>query len=995
MSTDGGRHESIAFSSFRLDLRSGQLFGASGPVALRPKTWSVLVYLAERPGVLVSKEELLDAVWPDVAVTPDTLTKSISELRQALGDDAVTQRFITTVHRRGFRFIGDTPARDETARSWRDRSAGARPFVGRAEELGHLADALGRAAAGDRQIVFVTGAAGIGKTSLVETFLARAASQSPMPPWIARGTAVEQHGPREPYMPVLKALDRLARRPDAEHLIGLLRRAAPTWLAQMPWLIGDDEVALRHSLRSARAERMLREFAALVEALTTDVTLLLVLEDLHWCDSATTDLLAVLGERREPARLLVIATYRPADLAVQEHPLAHAIHTMQFRRQCVELPVHDFSEADVRSYLAHRFPGARLPANLGARLHAHTDGNPLFVAAVVDHLLSRGWILDTDPGWSAAPALDAADLGIPDDVRRMITAQFETLGPSDRRLLAAASVAGHEFTPQAIAAPLRGDLDDVEARCETLARSQRFLRFAGSEEAADGRVAQRFAFTHELHRQAVYEGIPAGTRQRLHQRIGETLENSYGDRAPAIAALLATHFERGADAQRALHYLTVAAAGAQQRFAGREAIRYLESAIALTARLPDPSARLRRELELRIALAPLLNDLNGFASDELLANCERAHEVCVEVGTSTQLFQVLYALCHVHVVRAELTLTQTTLQQLDDLARQFGTAEHRLLTDSAFARCYSFQGRFSEARRIFEGPLASARRAGVAPNPPAHGPDPVIMANAHCAYVLWFLGHPDRARTIVRAALVEAGRTGVSPFTQAAALGLSALLEMLCRNPSDVARLAEQLSTVSAEYGFRFWAAIGSALSGWARISCGQVGEGIAEIERARALHAATGARLFSTHILAFLAEAHLGAGDVATGLERAEEGLRLAETTFDRSYWPELWRLNGELLLARSGTERGRTATSSRKEGEACLRRALDLAGEMEAKSLELRAATSLARAWLERGRAADAAKLLAGILACFADSPESPDLRDARALQDHCSPARRSKVS
>src|SRR5215470_84668 len=350
MSVEGSstpaRPQTIVFSSFRLDLRGGQLTRTGTPIALRPKTWAVLVYLAERRGELVSREQLLDAVWPDVAVTPDTLTKSIGEIRLALGDTATTPRFVETVQRRGFRFIArttDQPTIDETA-ARRCGDPGARPFVGRTAELEQLDRCFAAACAGDRQIVFAIGPAGVGKTALTEAFLdslvVRGAATTA---WIGRAGCVEQHGPLEPYMPVLEALERLARRPDAERLIGLLRRSAPTWLAQMPWLI-DDPQSLERTLLGAQPERMLREFAVLIEALTADVPLVLLLEDLHWSDPCTVDLLALLGQRRESARLLVIGTYRPADAAVRDHGLAQMVRTLELRRQCVALRMHDFNE---------------------------------------------------------------------------------------------------------------------------------------------------------------------------------------------------------------------------------------------------------------------------------------------------------------------------------------------------------------------------------------------------------------------------------------------------------------------------------------------------------------------------------------------------------------------------------------------------------------------------------------------------------------------------
>ena len=394
----------ITFSPFRLDLRRGLLLRGTKPIPLRPKTWAVLLYLAERPGVLVAKNELLDALWPDVAVTPDTLNKSIGELRVALGDDSRAPRFIQTVNRRGYRFIavgmGRRPrprnekifVRDdsgisnpienlgtETRRAVAsDRAPGGtptafvdraeprpepskQPFVGREEELQLLTARLAKAHAGERQIVFVTGPAGVGKTALVDAFLeSRAVCETAAPVWIGRAGCFEHHGPHEAYLPVFEALERLARPPNVERLVRLMRRAAPMWLAQMPWLVGEaDAAALRQSLQGVRAERMPRELAVLIEALTTDLTLVLVLEDLHWSDPSTVDLLTLLAQRRDPARLLVIGTYRPAEVAVHEHLLASAVRTLQVQRQCVEVPLHDLTEEAVRTLSRAAFPRQR------------------------------------------------------------------------------------------------------------------------------------------------------------------------------------------------------------------------------------------------------------------------------------------------------------------------------------------------------------------------------------------------------------------------------------------------------------------------------------------------------------------------------------------------------------------------------------------------------------------------------------------------------------
>jgi DNA-binding winged helix-turn-helix (wHTH) protein/predicted ATPase len=1000
----------LRFGPFRLDLRAGQLFRDDQSIPLRPKTWSVLHYLAERPGVLVTKNALLDAVWSNIAVTEAVLSKSIGELRVALGDSSKSPRLIETVQRRGFRFIAPiSPEPRVLSPEFTDADLGAQnaapttPFVGRGKELQRLAALFAKARAGARQLVFISGPAGIGKTALVERFLAQlSAVGSPsdrtpealMTCLVARGQCVDLHGPREAYLPVLEALDRLARQPDSGHLLGLLRRVAPTWLAQMPWLIGDDdEAGLRRALQAVRPERMLREFAALVEALTTDRTLVLVLEDLHWSDAATVDLLTVLAERREAARVLVIGTYRPAEAVVRAHVLMTAARALEVRQFCVALALHDLPEAGVRSYLEARFPGSDFPPLLARLIHAHTDGNPLFMSAVVDHLRARGDILHTAPGWALAGPMEQLDLGVPDNVRQLIESQLDGLSPADRALLEAASVAGDSFTTVVVAAALGCEVVDAEIRCEAFARAQRFLRVTGRVEWPDGSVARRYAFTHELYRQAVYAEIPEGRCMRLHQRIGEALEAAYAARPTDIAPQLALHFERGRDGTRALHYLTAAAAGARQRFAGREAIGYLEAALALVALLPENDERHRRELELRLSLGASLGDVYGFAAEPVRVNYERASALCAVVGSAAQLLGVLYARWYLHAMRGQGDETIALAAEMEALVRRLRGTETRLLADSVLVRTALYDGRFVDAERHMQRLLARPRRRQPAAAPVAYGADPLTVAASHSAIGQWFLGHPERARRTAAAALARARASGHF-FTGCAVLTQAALVDLLCRHAVTGGDLAEQAVALSAEHGFALWHAMASVLRGWALVQRGRASEGTTDIHHGLAAMQATGMRFFSGLAYAFLAEGYLRAGALPEGVAAADAGLMVAQATLNRPYEPELWRLKGELVRSKlqgpTPTAHAGRKRPARAEAEACFQRALELARATQAKSLELRAATSLARAWHERGRTAEAHTLLAGICKWFGARATSADLLEARALLGELTTAR-----
>jgi predicted ATPase len=734
---------------------------------------------------------------------------------------------------------------------------------------------------------------------------------------------------------------------------------------------------LRQSLQAVRPERMLREFAALIEALTADVTLVLVLEDLHWSDASSVDLLAHLGERHEAARLLVIGTYRPAEAVVREHVLMSAVRRLHVRRQCVELPLSDLTAEGVRSFLQARFPGSDFPPALALLIHEHTDGNPLFMVAVIDHLLSRGYILDTAPGWALGAPPETIDLGVPDDVGLLIEDQLDGLSPADRALLQAASVAGDDFTPLVVAAALGREVADAETCCEGFARARRFLRVAGHVEWPDRSVSRRYAFTHALYRRVVYAGIPEGYCMRMHQRIGQALEAAYGARQIEFAPQLAIHFERGRDAERALRYLTAAGAGARQRFASGEAIDYLEAALALLARLPDEDERRRRELDIRLTLGAALSDIHGFASQRVRENYERAADLCVTVGSAAQLVEVLYARWYLHAMNADRDEAMAIAAQLEGLARRLATPGQWMLADSVQVRTALYDGRFADASRRMQRLLARRRGRKRVVATVTYGADPLIAATSHSAIALWFLGHPGRAQASARVAVARARESG-HYFTLSAVLMQAALVELLCRNTKRGDDLAEQAASLSAEHGFALWSALASLLRGWALVQQGQASEGSGAIERSLAAMQATGTRFLSAFAYAFLAEGRLRAGASADGLAAADAGLAVARATLDRAYESELWRLKGELLLRVNR----RPPSRSREEAERCLRHALDLARTAQAKSLELRAATSMARAWQARGRAADARTVLGGVCKWFGARPAFVDLVDARAL-------------
>ena len=391
------------FGPFRLEAETARLWRGAERLPLRPKSFAVLHYLLQHAGRLVPKDALLQAVWPDVAVSEAMLTICLSELRRVLGETRQAPQFIETVARRGYRFIGAVqrvaPAAAADLAGLRPPQPPAAPglLVGREAALAQVQGWWARAQQGERQVGFVTGEAGLGKTTLVDAGCAWMAAAGPLR--LGRGQCLHHHGAGEAYLPVLEALGQLCRGPQGAALVAQLAQYAPTWLLQMPAFLSPADVeGLHRRVLGATQERMLRELAEALDVLTAEQLLVLVLEDLHWSDAATLDLLAYLARRRGPARLLVLGTYRPAEAWARGHPLYAIKQELSLHGLCQDVALAWLTEAEVGQYLAARFAGCEVPAALVRLVAQRTDGNPLFLTTMVDYLVRQGWVAGVGAG---------------------------------------------------------------------------------------------------------------------------------------------------------------------------------------------------------------------------------------------------------------------------------------------------------------------------------------------------------------------------------------------------------------------------------------------------------------------------------------------------------------------------------------------------------------------------------------------------------------------
>src|SRR5262245_15261262 len=339
----------LAFGPFHLDDAQGRLWQGDQVIPLRPQSLALLRYLVEHPGRLVTKTELRQHVWAGTHVTDTVLRVSVHEIRQALGDVAAAPRYLATVGRQGYRFLlGDA------LEVVPPRTAGL--LVGRQGDVEAVEQYVQRAAHGARQVVLLSGEAGIGKTTVVELVLARLDLGSGVR--VARGQCAEHYGEGEPYLPFLEALGELCHGSQAAAVVGVLRRYAPLWLGQLLGVLSEaEQERLQRQVQGASAARMLRELAEALDVLTADVPLVLVLEDLQWSDRSTVEALAYVAQRRGPARLVVLGTYRPVEMALRGHPLRGLVQELCGRGQAVERPLELLSAEAVTAYVTARLGG--------------------------------------------------------------------------------------------------------------------------------------------------------------------------------------------------------------------------------------------------------------------------------------------------------------------------------------------------------------------------------------------------------------------------------------------------------------------------------------------------------------------------------------------------------------------------------------------------------------------------------------------------------------
>jgi predicted ATPase len=857
-----------------------------------------------------------------------------------------------------YQVLAETTARSRLEAA---RSTGLTPLVGREREVGLLRERWAQVKDGFGQVVLLSGEAGIGKSRLVQVLQDSIATEPQA--WLTPCQCSPYHQHTALY-PMIELLERVALRFEREESpqqklrklegfvvqYGLaLAEAVPLLAALLSLPLTADYAPLAVSPEQQK-QQTLHTLLTILLRIASQQPVLFVMEDLHWVDPTTLELLSLLVDQGPTARVLALWTFRP-DFSPLWTGRAHLTQVTLPR-----LPHRQAAEMTGR--VAH---GKALPPEMVEQIVAKTDGVPLFVEELTKMVLESGLLQEREEDYALTGPLPS--LAIPTTLHDSLMARLDRLA-TVKGLAQLGATLGREFAYALLRAVAPWDEETLHRGLHQLVEAE-FLYQRGLPPQAT------YLFKHALIQDAAYQSLLKSTRQQYHQRIAQVLEARFPEICETQPELLAQHYtEAGAMAQ-AIPYWQQAGHRAIERSANLEAIGHLTKGLEVLMTLSDTPDRTRQELDVQTALGLALRAIHGWSAPEAAQAYTRARELCQQVGDTPHLYKVLFGLWTSSIVRPEFQTARALVEQLLSLGQNASDSMLLLQAHGVLGATLLFMGAFAPARTHLEHVLALY-------NPQQHrsytllyGQDPGATSLSWAAQALWYLGYPNQALQMGQQAVTLAQELS-HPYSLVFALESMAELSQFHREAQQTQEWAEALMALSTEQRFAFWLVSGKILRGWALAEQGQGEEGIVQIREGLATWQAMGEALYQPRFRALLAELYGNMGQPEAGLTVLAEVLAEVQTKGLCYCEAELYRLKGMLLQAVGGSG----------EAEACFHQALDVARRQQAKSWELRAATSLARLWQQQGKRAEGRELLAPIYSWFTEGFDTADLRDARTL-------------
>jgi predicted ATPase len=829
------------------------------------------------------------------------------------------------------------------------------PLVGREAEVTLLRERWAQARDGLGQMVLLSGEAGIGKSRLMQVLYQHVADE----PHAHIEWRCSPYTQQSPLQPVIVYLHRLLRwSPDdtpAERLRTLEETLAAYGLA-LPEMVPLFAALLSLSLPERYPPLTLtpqrqrqKTLEALLAGLLAEATrqpVLFIVEDLHWIDPSTLEFLSLLIDQVPTARLLTLLTCRP------EFPAPWG-----FRAHCTSLTLNRLPQPQVVQMIGRVAGSKALPPDVVTQIVAKTDGVPLFVEELTRMVLESGLLQEQEERYVLTGPLPP--LAIPATLHDSLLARLDRLA-TVKGLVQLGATLGREFSYALLQAVAPWEEATVQRGLQQLVAAE-FLYQRGLPPQAI------YTFKHALIQDAAYQSLLKSTRQQYHQRIAQVLETHFPEIVTTQPELLAHHCTEAGLIEQAIPYWQQAGQRASKSSAHVEAVSHFTTGIELLKPLPETSERLQHAVTLSIGLGTALRMTKGQAAPEVEHAYTQAYAWAQQAGETPQMAQALLGLWSFYNTRSQLHTARECGETLLRLAQRADDPALAFLAHYALGATWFYLGAFPAARQHLEAGIARFTPDQMRPEHPGG------LCHLYAVTALWFLGYVEQAVARLHAALALVHERS-SAYSRTYAAVWASLVCQVRRDAPAVYEQAEVAVALATEHSFPVWGAVGTSFRGWAVAMQGQSEAGMAQVRQGITALRATGSVLFVPYLCTLLADSAAHLGHLADGLQALAEAHTLVEQQEERWWEAEICRLRGVLLLRQSGTPQA--------EAETWLQRALDVSRRQEAKSLELRAAMSLARLWQQQGKPGEAYKLLASIYGWFTEGFDTADLQEARAL-------------
>jgi predicted ATPase len=681
-----------------------------------------------------------------------------------------------------------------------------------------------------------------------------------------------------------------------------------------------------------------------------------IVEDVHWADPTSLELLTMTLEQLPRLRVLLLITARP-EFTPPWPGHAH-VTTISLTR---------LNRRNGAALIERVTAGKTLPEEVMDQILARTDGVPLFVEELTKTVLETGLLHEQGDHYVLNRPLPP--MAIPTSLHASLMARLDRLAPV-REVAQIGAVVGREFSYELLSTVAGLPKERLEEALSQLVRSELIF--------CRGEIPQAvYTFKHALVRDAAYSGLLKSRRAALHATIADAFEQRFPEIVETQPETLAHHLTEAGLFQKAEAYWLRAGKKAAMRSANLEAIAHLQRGIEASGHLPDSARKDRLELDFQFALGPCLIATQGPASNKTMATFARARELCERLGDPPEQLQVMFWLTTASVMRGELPVAEETIAALLQLAEARDDRPTLLNAMRGQAMIRLFMGRLTGAHeaieRAYEAFEASSEEDRLAAR--VAGQDAGVADLALMSWALWLLGHADTALTRVNVAIQRADAIS-HPHSQAYACYYACILHALRGEFLTAQGHAERCIALSEEHGFRQWR-LARAIRGICVASLEPSPSALGEIRAALDEYRSAGYQLAITALYVLLCPPLLIGHDYEAALELIEHGLATTSRNSERILEAELYRLKARVLVVRGGPD-------VEAEAQALLEQALNTARSQHAKTLELRAAMDRAALWIDQGRREEALNFLAPIYASFTEGFETHDLKEAKVLLD-----------